>query len=138
MPTRPLWTQVGDIEMFCRDRFPDHHYKVTLDRQARRFTVHRLPLADLDETVRAEFPDRNLEFTDAPHSSAELRAVGNQIRALRPEWSARGVVFNGITNAADGTAVVVHVAGDEAALAQFEAALRPLPVRLLRNGVVLL
>jgi hypothetical protein len=97
-----------------------------------------LPSAGLDEAVRAEFADRDIEFADCSHSSAELAAVRQAVRDLEAEWSARGVVFNGLRTAPDGSGVLVHVGGDEAALAAFEAALRPLPVRLLRNAAVLL
>lgn len=135
---QPVTRELAQIDMFCRARFPDHFGWVGADRATRRFTVHRVPSAELDEAVRAEFPDRDVDFADAPHSSAELAAVRQTVRDLEPEWSARGVEFNGMTTAADRSAVVVHVAGDEAALEQFAAALHPLPVRFLRTRAVLL
>lgn len=130
--------EMFEIDTFCGTRFADHFYQVTGDREARRFTVHRVPSPELDEAVRGQFADRDVEFADAPHSSAQLATVRQTVRDLEPGWSARGVVFNGVTTDEGGSAVVVHVAGDEAVLTEFEAELRPLPVRLLRNGVVLL
>ena len=138
MPAQPLRREMAELDIFCRARFPEHFGRVALDRAAGRLTVHRLPSAELDEEVRAAFPQLDVGFADAPHSSAELAAVRQTVHDLQSEWSARGVVFNGLRTAPDYSAVIVHVAGDEAAIAGFAAVLGPLPVRLLRNAPVLL
>jgi hypothetical protein len=89
---------------------------LVLDPWNHRLTVYRLPDPALDARIRAEVRGVRIIFRDATYSLAQMTRVIDRIMTDRTYWRMRGVKIGGAAPQANGSGVLVFVAGDPGAV----------------------